>query len=186
MIGPPGQESLLREILALWRAAPAIAELLPSKMAPKKKSKPTSSGEQPAASSAAPAEFTVPSADKVAIPLPPCDACSPPLCELRIACSQARSKFEHYDKSKSGTLLPSEMITLTRDFWREMHPGAPELTDKECGDKAKELLVSLDGADGGSDGVVEFEEFFPWCAAAPSQPARSPPVQPPPRRAHAL
>ena len=76
MIGPPGQESLLREILALWRAAPAIAESLPSKMAPKKKSKPTSSGEQPAASSAAPAEFTVPSADKVAIPLPPCDACN--------------------------------------------------------------------------------------------------------------
>ena len=76
-----------------------------------------------------------------------------------------KAKFDHYDPDKNGALDENEIMVLAQDLWTAFHPKSMPLDFAHVQELTRELIRKADQDTGNKNGVVEFEEFFPWYTA---------------------
>jgi len=72
---------------------------------------------------------------------------------------RAKTKFDHFDIDKSGTLGSDEVLELADWVWNNFEPDGEPLTQSQRLNLANKLLEKYDD-DG--DGMLSFEEFVDW------------------------
>ena len=71
----------------------------------------------------------------------------------------AKSKFDHYDSGKKGSLSADDIFALAIDLHKSFAPVSQFLTQKDAEDFAAKLLKRIDKK---GQGCVLFEDFLPW------------------------
>eukprot|EP00286_Rhodomonas_abbreviata_P022160 CAMPEP_0181315912 /NCGR_PEP_ID=MMETSP1101-20121128/15621_1 /TAXON_ID=46948 /ORGANISM="Rhodomonas abbreviata, Strain Caron Lab Isolate" /LENGTH=331 /DNA_ID=CAMNT_0023423137 /DNA_START=47 /DNA_END=1042 /DNA_ORIENTATION=- len=71
-------------------------------------------------------------------------------------------KFLHYDADGNNKLDSKEILSLSVDLHHAFNPGKPELTPAQIAEVSAKLMERMDEKHGDHDGMLSFEEFFPW------------------------